>query len=426
MKEHIEISVSGLGHGMNLHFIKSDKFKRNTMSILMRRPLARETVTPNALIPFLLGRGCEKYPETPGLIREKERLYGGMISVNSHKKGEEQLIECYMDIVNNRTAQDRTLLAQGLELAASMLLNPLVRDGGFDAEYVNSEKSSLKTLIESRINNKSEYAKTRLIEIMCEGEPFALYPLGYAEDLESRGLEGKPLWEYYKDMLRTSHMDFMFMGAADEEGLKSDISELFRRETADFIDIKPASLARRKHKARRVHEHADIAQGKLCVGLGADGEPPDYYSLLMASQVLGGDAGSRLFASVREKNSLCYYINSFVVRSKDVIVIQSGVDAKNFDKTIELISAEVETLKAKGVRDEELSRAKSGMVKRFTKIKDEPAQMLDFYVSQLVMGADYGLDEAIRRIGGVTAEDVCAAASRLYIDTIYTYGRENP
>jgi len=217
----------------------------------------------------------------------------------------------------------------------------------------------------------------------------------------------------------------MFMGSVDEEALRNDIPELFKRDMSKLIEIKSCGQTRRKRGAKRVDEYADISQGKLCVGLGAAGRhAPDYYSLLLASEILGGESGSRLFNSVREKNSLCYYINSFVVRSKGIVIIQCGVDADKFDRTIELIDKEIDALKTGDIAEDELSKAKSGLTKRFAKIKDDPAKLLDFYISQHSMGLDYGLDEAIRHIGSVSLEDVHKTVKTLYTDTVYTYGRK--
>ena len=47
--------------GIKTHLIKTDVFKTNLISIIITTPLKRKTITKNALIPFLLKRGSQKY-----------------------------------------------------------------------------------------------------------------------------------------------------------------------------------------------------------------------------------------------------------------------------------------------------------------------------------------------------------------------------
>ena len=46
------------------------------MMIHIEQDLKEETVTPTALIPHILKRGCEKYPSTQQLRQYTDQLFG--------------------------------------------------------------------------------------------------------------------------------------------------------------------------------------------------------------------------------------------------------------------------------------------------------------------------------------------------------------
>ena len=65
-----------LKKGIKLHFIKTNKFKTNLVSLILTVPLDRKTITQNTIIPAVLKRGTKKL-ETQELISiELEKMYG--------------------------------------------------------------------------------------------------------------------------------------------------------------------------------------------------------------------------------------------------------------------------------------------------------------------------------------------------------------
>ena len=62
-----------LGKGIYLNLIQTDKFKSNLLSYYLIRPLDREEVTKNALLPSVLKRGNMKF--STNLEIEKEEFF---------------------------------------------------------------------------------------------------------------------------------------------------------------------------------------------------------------------------------------------------------------------------------------------------------------------------------------------------------------
>ena len=76
------------------------------------------------------------------------------------------------------------------------------------------------------------------------------------------------------------------------------------------------------------------------------------------SAVLGGTPTSKLFLNVREKESLCYYCVSRVDNNKGIMLIDSGVESENIQRTEESVLRQLELLKKGEITDGELEEAK--------------------------------------------------------------------
>ncbi len=77
-----------------------------------------------------------------------------------------------------------------------------------------------------------------------------------------------------------------------------------------------------------------MTQGKLAMAWRAPLRPDDARlpAALVLAGVLGGTAVSRLFKVVREEHGLCYYAQAGWVKSKGLLLVQSGVEPRNEPK----------------------------------------------------------------------------------------------
>ena len=72
--------------------VQTDKFKPGCFSINFLRPMARSEASQNALIPSVLLRGCERYPDICSISARLDELYGASVGTLVRKKGEVQLV----------------------------------------------------------------------------------------------------------------------------------------------------------------------------------------------------------------------------------------------------------------------------------------------------------------------------------------------
>ncbi len=111
---------------------------------------------------------------------------------------------------------------------------------------------------------------------------------------------------------------------------------------------------------------------------------PDRYILLVLGIILGGNMSSRLFINVRERLGLCYFIRASAELFQDIgsFYIHAGLDLKNVDKALEVISSELSNIKEKEVLDKELEKAKKYIKGKMALSQEDSLEIASFYASQ--------------------------------------------
>ena len=408
-----------IGKNVNLTLIPEGKFKTNLVSVFISRKLDRDEVTKNALLPAVLKSGCSKYKTRSQLTDREEELYGAYLNTLISKRGENQILGFSILSVNEKYL-DEKILGQSIELLNEVINNPLVVDGGFNEEYLNVEKEIRKDIIIGIINDKANYAVKRATEIMFEGEPYSISGRGYVEDLDS--INGVNLYEHYKKILKTSPIDIIVEGEFNEAEVVDLIKQKFTFEREEIIDIPKSEYYKEVKEVKEIHETMDIAQGKLVMGYRCNVDYLDkqkYYSLLLGSKILGGGADSKLFINVREKESLCYTIYSTIQKNKSTMLICSGIEAENYDKTVSLVKQQLQKVKDGDITETEISNAKIGFIDSLNSLNDEIGRVSDFYLSQYIAKDNSSIEEIKDMINKATKEDIVDSFKNIELDTIY-------
>ena len=87
---------------------------------------------------------------------------------------------------------------------------------------------------------------------------------------------------------------------------------------------------------KTIKEKQNLNQSQLVMGFKID-KMTDFelrYVLNAYSYILGGGPDSKLFRNVREKNSLCYSINSVAYLLGGMLSVMAGINQDNFTKYI--------------------------------------------------------------------------------------------
>lgn len=407
-----------LQKGINLNIIKTTKFKTICIVILFKQKLDKKYATFNALLPTILYKGCQKYNSINKIFTETEEMFGASFYTDIMKKGDNQLIEFLIEFV-----PEFVDLSQIVDFLNEVILHPLVQDNSFKSEYFQISKQELIDTIKNRINDKKEFSKIRTVEEMFSNEDFGISADGYLEDLENDFINEKTLFQHYKKVLQESEINIISIGNIQEEVFTDIIKKNFVDfiQNRNFVDTKYDEVLKTQSEPNFISEKFNVSQGKLCIGFRTNILPSNelFFALLVGNEILGGGAGSKLFINLREKESLCYYINSFIFLFKGVIFVQSGIDFNQFDNVVSSIQKQINNIKNGEFEQIDINNAIINLEKTYISILDYNISTMDFYLTNLLAKIPYNIEEFVQKIKNVKKEDIIKAFENIWMDTCY-------
>ena len=409
--------------GINLHMIKTEKFKTNLIAIFITTPLTRENVTKNAVLLSVLKRGSKNMKTQEEISKKLEDMYGASFDCGIEKTGDNHTLKFYFETINdNFLPKTENLLEKSIDSLLEIVLNPLTEENGFKEEYVKGEKQNIQQLIESKIDNKAKYALNRCIESMYENKPYGLYKYGYVEDLEN--IESKNLYEYYKELLKTCKIDIYVSGMIDEntEKLVSNNENILKLEDRN-PNYKPVSVENEQKETAKenvITESMDIVQGKLILGLDVNlKNDEEKYITMLYNSILGGTANSKMFQNVREKASLAYTASSRYVRPKSNIFIIAGIEISNYEKALNIIKEQIEDMKNGKFTEEDIENAKKAIVSTILSIEDEQDTEISYFYGQELTDKKIYVDEYLEKVQNITKSQIVDIANRVNVNTVF-------
>ena len=407
--------------GIKLHTIKTEKFKTNLISVFLSMPITRENVTKNALISSILRRGSMNMPTLLEISKTLEEMYGASFDNGIDKTVDNQILKFYIETINDNYIphNGENMLKTSIEKLLEIVFNPLIKDGGFNEDYVKQEKENIKRIIKGKTDNKAMYATERCIEEMYKNEPFGLYKYGYIEDLEN--IDAKNLYKYYKKMISTCKIDIFISGNVDEQTAEilkenENIKKLQERKPKTTFEVSK----KEKVEEKEIIEQMDVTQGKIVIGMDLTLEDiKQKYDAIVYNAILGGTANSKMFQEVREKASLAYSAGSTYLRYKGNIFIKCGIEIKNYKKALEIIRKQLKDMQNGIFTDEDIENAKKSIISGIRSIDDEQDTEITYFFGQELTNEKISTEEYIKNIEKVAKEDIIKIANSLQINTIY-------
>ena len=403
--------------------ITDPKFKLNRISVNLAVPLRDETAAENAIVPYLLRKGCREYPDIACLNSRMAELYGAYLDGEMRKHGGNQILNLSVQALDDRFAlENEDMIGECVKLLCQVLFDPkLVGEDevAFDPEDVTTERQYLVDTIDSLINDKRSYAIDHCVKSMCVGQPAAVSRYGTHEQAEA--LTPADAMRAYRRVLKTAHVEILFIGCGNPASAIASFKEAFasvEREPQELVKMLPRLKA---DEVNRITEKMDVVQGKLVMGfrVGDVSDRRDYNALRMMLAVYGGTPFSRLFRYVREKLSLCYYCASRYDRSTGIMLVDSGVEFDKKEAAEAEILNQLEVMRKGEFTEEEFAAARLSLVSAMEAAGDSLGVLEGYYFNQIFIGGDRTPAQEIEDISKITREDIIEAARRVTLDTVY-------
>ena len=410
-----------IGEGIHFSHIPDPKFKRNLISINFITPLDEAHAADNAVIPFILRKGCRECPDFSTLNARLNELYGATLSAGISKVNCWQIIGVSILALDDRFAlENEDISGACASLLAAVALDPKPGpDGFFASTDVELEKQYLIDTIESEINDKRSYAIMRCMQEMCAGEPVSVRRYG---TLESAGrITPRSAYEAYRNLLESAGIEISFSGCGDPSAARRVFTEAFTDIPRGAEGFSLLPLRQKVAEVKERTENMALSQAKLVMGFRCAGlaGQEEIDAMRLCSALLGGTPFSKLFLNVRERLSLCYYCASNFDQYNKILIVDSGIEAKNNMQTREEILRQLAAIQSGDFTDEELADTKRLISNSITRNTDSPSAMESWYLYQIIKHAAASPREEAARLNEVTREQIIAASQGVALDTVY-------
>ena len=400
----------------NLHIINTDKFKTITIKINFKKLLKKEDVTYRNLLGKVLLNSTKEYSTKQELDKQIEELYGLGLGYSSSLSGNYIISSFNCNFLNEKYTE-KDMIKKSIEFLFSVIFNPNVEDNKF--KYFDLSKRLVNDEIESLKDNTKRYSLQRLFEILGKNTTLEYNSVGYKEDLEK--ITNEDLYDYYKKMLKSDLIDIFVIGNVNDQ----EIVEIFNNKFNINTVKKPGIAHFLEHskinkKVNKVIEVMPIEQTNLNIGFKLK-DLTDFerqYVLYAYCFILGGGPNSKLFRTVREKNSLCYTISATHKAIYNILYISVGTNKSDVKKCISLIKKEINKMAKGDFEDNDLEAAKITYINSLKDIEDYQGSILRMYESNIYFNYDL-VDERCEKIKNVTKDDIINLSKKIFMDSIF-------
>ena len=414
-----KITRLSLAPGVFMTCIATARFKTAVFSAALALPL-REENAPFAVLPPLLYRGTAAHPDLAALGETLDTLYGARIEPYVRKVGESLVLGFLSDVIDGACVPDGDALAERTAaLLGELICRPALENGRFRPDDLAAERANLCDRIAALPNDPRGWAVRRAKELMCAGEPFGACEFGTGAG--ARALAADAVWVAYQTALRAARRARFYCGSMEPGAVRDAFSRALELADTGLRYQPDPDVCRIRRADRTIVEEMPVKQGKLTLGFRTNciAGDEDYPALLLFNAAFGGYTGSRLFRTVREKLSLCYYASSALDKVKGLMLVSSGIENESFERARGEILRQFEDLRAGGLKQDELDRARRTVQNNLRAMQDSPLQLERFWQGQVLAGADASPDELIARLDAVDRGQVMAVGRRIDLDLTY-------
>ena len=238
-----------------------------------------------------------------------------------------------------------------------------------------------------------------------EDTALAVPSIGTLEMLEK--IELNDVMESYQHMLSKEKIDIMVCGEFDSLQIEKLIREILP------FEVKPGEPETHyvidKQASDQVDvERREIPQTNIAVlwECGIDALDPLYPALKVANGIFGGQSTSLLFQNIREKHSLCYSIFTNLISFDGAMILSTGIEHTNIEKTLQLIDEQLEKCRNGEYDDELIVTTKRMLINGLKAGMDSMNGVLSYTYNNCLLNREYSIDENIEQIKKVSREDL--------------------
>jgi zinc protease len=376
---------------------------------------------PVIYLRFILEIGSMYDPsELPGL----GRLVANMLREGTRKRSSEEIaeeieslgaeleIEIDPDYVEIRVRGLKDHLKNLLEILSDMILHPIFPVKEFK-KLLQRERDRLTV----ELSNPTYLLKRELQRALYREHPYSRMDISYETLTKVKRRDLKLFWQ--KNYV-PSKAFLVVAGDIDLEGLWQEIEKNFAIWKEKSISLPSFSMPplRQKREVIVVDRPGSVQSSIMIGNIALSRNDPEYIQFLVANQIIGGGASSRLFMNLREQKGYTYGAYSYIMSFKypGIFYAWTQTQTKFTTESVVEILKEFEKMREKPAKESELKEAKAYLSGVFPIMIETPGKIATMVALRKIynLPEDYW-DTYRSMIEAVTLEDVLKV-SKKYIN----------
>ena len=404
------------GNGCNIHIINNNKFHTIDCRIYFTENVSKELVTYRNALTSVLTYATKNYDTKEKLIKRCQDLYSLVPVSSSVRNGNIITTKFSLSTVTSSYIKGNNLI-DNILLLKEIIFNPLVDNNSFSKKFFDIIKRELETETKTIIEEPRLYANMKLLDLIGDNKIFSSY-----SDLDILSkMDEKSLYQSYLNMINNSRVDIFISGNI------KNIKEIVKVIKDNFVfknnDIKlssPVIIHDNKNKIVTKEEIKDYQQSKLSMGYKLYNLTTfeNHYVSFVFNVLLGGGANSLLMRLIREENSLCYYINSYINRMDNLVLINSGINKDNKKLVLDMIDTVIKRIMDGNFTVKDLNEAKMEILIGLSTVYESNRSIIEYYYGLNTFNKD-DVKTKIKMIKKVSKEDIMSFAKKLNLEAIF-------
>ena len=403
--------------GFNLHVIKTNRFKTISYNINIRFEDEKDTERYMGMLSRLLIQTSSHFDSLRDINVFCASIYDPSYNIRILSSGAQDILTLSASFANEKYTEIGMNEAN-FKFLTSFIFEPKIIDNGFDREVFEIQKEKLLEYYRTMKDRPQDYASGRLSEEMKTRKYDVMKLNEFIQSIES--LTAEELYDFYKKIMKEGTLDIFVCGDVNPIKIKNIFSKLIKfKDSKKKINhlIKQDSYNK---KEKIIIEPSLNTQSNLVIGCKLM-DLTDFerkYVFVLYSWILGGGMNSLLTQTVRERNSLCYYIYATRQNLFETMKIYAGINGSDFEKTYDLVKKEMKNMEEGNFPLELFEGVKEIYYNSLIKIEDTQSEVTGNYTSELFIHNDR-IDVRKKQMEKVTKEDVMNLAKKVHIDTVY-------
>ena len=397
-----------LNNGLDIHFVNKNDLPIVRLNVVINAgskfdPDNRKGISN--LLSMCIDEGAGNFNALE--LSEQFDLLGAHFSIN-----------CNNDTIQITLQTLKENFSAGLDLLGMILTKPRLAEKDFERE-----KSKIQTRLK-QLSDDPDYLANTSFESFLFGKnhSYSFPVLGLDDNIAI--INNDDIKSYYNKFILPNNSFIIAVGDISEEELKQNLNEKISVWEKSKVDFQIGTTGSPDKKTVYIVNKKDSVQTEIRVGHHSTGrKSKDYFSKYILNTILGGQFTSRINLNLREKHGYTYGAGSSFNYYKDgaYFCVSTSVGIENTANALNEIFYELTNIR-KGVTEEELSFAKSSIVRKFPLNFETYRQVSSHIIGRVIydLPDDY-FDKYIENINAVTIDEVNeAAAENIFADSIMT------